>query len=544
MFGKVGSGDGGRSYASHASDQAKRITKAPSTGGIGRARPGIAAKKYLRWQVVHRFCTRHPQLFHSGVIRGCSTRRKSTIAASHDMSVIARIVLSAILGLLSPSAASAAPDAMLLRLFLTDGTSVVSFGEYARVDDRVIFSMPAGGAVAEPRLQAVTLPSRVIDWPRTERYAATARYQRYAETRGDEDFIRLSNDVAAVLNEILVSRDRNQALEIATRARNTLADWPREHFGYRQREVTEIVSLLDEAISGLRATAGMTMFDLSLVATVPDIPFEPLLGMPPLREQVDQVFHVAALTERSSERVALLQTALALLNEAAGSMAPADITTLRRSAERQIAQEFAVDAQYASLSRRFISQATRAAGRARIADVERVLNRIPNEDARLGRRRPEVIQALHASVQGQLDAALHLRLLRDRWVIRQALYRDYRRSVGNHLLQLVKAQPALEAVRRLAGPSPNMLVTLRGRLTGGAERLQRVQVPSDLRAAHDLLTTSWRFAENAVNTRYLAIQSGQVATAWEASSAAAGALMFLSRAQEEIRTLLEPPQLR
>jgi hypothetical protein len=53
--------------------------------------------------------------------------------------------------------ASAVPDATLLRLFLTDGTSVVSYGEFARIEDRVIFSMPAGGAPSEPRLQAVTL---------------------------------------------------------------------------------------------------------------------------------------------------------------------------------------------------------------------------------------------------------------------------------------------------------------------------------------------------------------------------------------------------
>lgn len=471
-------------------------------------------------------------------------RRKSTITASHDMFVIARIVLSVMLCLLIPGVASATPDAMLLRLFLTDGTSVVSYGEYARVDDRVIFSMPAGGAAAEPRLQAVTLPTRAIDWPRTERYAASARYQRYAETRGDEDFIRLSNDVAAVLNQILLTRDRNQALEIATRARNTLADWPREHLGYRQREVGEIVSLLDEAISGLRAAAGMTMFDLSLVAMAADIPYEPLMGMPPIREQLDQVFRVATLAERSSERVALLQAALALLNEAAGLIAPADVVELRRSTEKQIAQEFAVDAQYASLSRRFILRAAQAAARARISDVVQVLNRIPSEDARLGGLRPEVVQALYATVQVQLDSARRLRLRRDQWTIRQGLYRDYRRAVGTQLLQLVKAQPALEAVRRLEGPPPNMLLTLRGRLSGGAERLQRVQVPPDLKAAHDLLTSSWRFAENAVNSRYLAVQSGQVATAWEASSAAAGALMFLSRAQQELRTLLEPPRLR
>jgi hypothetical protein len=460
------------------------------------------------------------------------------------MSVIARIVSIAIVAVLAPRLLIAAPDAMLLRLFLTDGSTVVSYGEFARVGDRVIFSMPAGGAADQPRLQAVTLSAATIDWPRTERYAASARYQRYADTRGEEDFTRLSNDVAAVLNEILVTKDRQQALEIATRARSTLADWPRDHFGYRQRDVAEIVSLLDEAISGLRAAAGLTMFDLSLVAMAPDVASEPLMAMPPLREQLDQVLHVAALAERSSERVALLQTALALLTEAAGAMTPSEVVTLRRSTEKQIAGEYATDARYVSLSRRVVAQAERAAARARAADVERVLNRIPEEDARLGRRRPEMIQALRTSVQAQLDAARRLRLLRDRWTIRQSLYRQYRRSVGTQLLQLVKAEPALEAVRKLEGPAPDALLTLRGRLSGGAERLQRVQVPTDLRTAHDLLTTAWRFAENAVNGRYLAAQSGEMATAREASSAAAGALMFLSRAQEEIRMLLEPPRLR
>jgi len=190
------------------------------------------------------------------------------------MRVITRVLLSALCCLLLPGLASAVPDATLLRLFLTDGTSVVSYGEFSRIADRVIFSMPAGGAPSEPRLQAVTLPSVLVDWPRTEQYAASARYQQYAETRGDEDFQRLSNEVADVLNEILKTRDRTQALDIATRARNTLADWPRQHLGYRQHEVAEIVSLLDEAISNLRAAAGMTMFDLSLVAMAPDTPID------------------------------------------------------------------------------------------------------------------------------------------------------------------------------------------------------------------------------------------------------------------------------
>jgi len=36
----------------------------------------------------------------------------------------------------------AADDATLLRVFLRDGTSLLSYGEFARVADRVVFSMP------------------------------------------------------------------------------------------------------------------------------------------------------------------------------------------------------------------------------------------------------------------------------------------------------------------------------------------------------------------------------------------------------------------
>jgi hypothetical protein len=154
------------------------------------------------------------------------------------------------------------------------------------------------------------------------------------------------------------------------------------------------------------------------------------------------------------------------------------------------------------------------------------------------------VQALYASVQAQLDAARHLRLLRDRWSIRQSLYRDYQRSVGVQMLQLVKTQPVLDAIRRLDGPSPETLLTLQARLRGGADQLERIRPPADLGITHDLLVGAWRFAENAVNSRYQAAQTANVTTAWEASSAAAGALLLLSRAQQELRALLEPPQLQ
>ena len=454
------------------------------------------------------------------------------------------VALCALLVVTAPVPASADTDPTLRRVFLADGTALVSYGEFARLDDRVVFSMPVGGTHEHPRFHLVSIPAGSVDWPRTDRYTASARYQQYAATRGEEDFARLSSEVARVLNEVALATNPSAALQTAMQARTTLTQWPPAHFGYRQSDVREIVGLLDEAISDLRATAGIGAFELSLVATVADVPLEPLLDMPAPRELFYQVIRVAQLTDRSTERVSLLQTALALLDEAGAVIPAVDATTLRTAVVQQVRDELLTDERYLQLTKSSLQSASRAAARARVRDVEAVLVTVAREDERLGRRRPEVIQALQTSVEAELDAARRLRLLRDRWMLRRSLYREYNRAVESPLLQLVKAQPALDAIKRLDGPEPDTLATLQARLAGGAERLQRTNVPLDLRAAHDLLIGSWQFAERALKARHEAVSLGNLSTAWEASSAAAGALMLLSRAQSEIRTLLEPPQLR
>jgi len=326
----------------------------------------------------------------------------------------------------------ASADDLLLRLFLTDGTSVVSYGEFARLDDRVVFSMVTG-AETEPRLHVATLPADAIDWSRTDEHAASTRYQRYVQTRAEDDFQLLSDGVAGVLGEVLVTTDRGRAIEVAQEARATLAEWPRQHYGYRQRDVREILSFLDEVISDLRAAAGMTSFDVALVAMAPDIALEPMATMPSPREQIDEVLHVASLTERPSERMALLQTALLLLDEAGAAIGDPHVAALRRITETRIREERAIDAKYTELVRRLMKDARRGAERAKIGDVQRVLTRIPREDARLGGRRPGIVHALRASVQARLDAARRFRLLQDQWTIRRSLYRNYQRATGGEV---------------------------------------------------------------------------------------------------------------
>src|SRR5260221_11776261 len=94
---------------------------------------------------------------------------------------------------------AAADDAQaLLRVFLTDGSALVSFGEPARVGDRVVFSMPVALGPAAP-LSLVNLPAARVDWERTSRYAATARQMRYLETQGEIDYAALSNGITETL---------------------------------------------------------------------------------------------------------------------------------------------------------------------------------------------------------------------------------------------------------------------------------------------------------------------------------------------------------
>ena len=59
----------------------------------------------------------------------------------------------------APSYADQAPaDASLYRVFLNDGTTLVSYGEFARVADRVVVSLPLGTA-----LHLLSIPADTVD---------------------------------------------------------------------------------------------------------------------------------------------------------------------------------------------------------------------------------------------------------------------------------------------------------------------------------------------------------------------------------------------
>src|SRR5258707_794407 len=138
-----------------------------------------------------------------------------------------------VLCLLTSARSTLADDATQFRVFLKDGGSLVSYGEVARVGDRVVFSMPTT-AGPNPPLHLVNISADRVDWDRTDRYAASARSGRYIETQAENDYAELSNRVAGALNDVALTDEPARRLAIVEDARKTLAEWPADHFNYRE----------------------------------------------------------------------------------------------------------------------------------------------------------------------------------------------------------------------------------------------------------------------------------------------------------------------
>jgi hypothetical protein len=303
----------------------------------------------------------------------------------------------------SETTSSIVDDAALFRVFLKDGSSLVSYGELARVDDRVVFSMPTSASRDQPQLHLVTLSVDRVDWDRTTRYADSARATRYIGTRAEQDYAQLTDTVAQALNDVSQTQDASSRLRIVERARKTLSDWPPKHFNYKQTEVLQMLGMLDEAIADLRAAAGLSRFDLSFVAAteMPDVR-EPLLATPTPREAIEQTLLAATLTDSSIERVSLLATALTTLDRDAAALDVSWSATTRLTTRAMIDADIATDRIYQNLTTRYLAQAARRASRADVHGVERLLGQLPSEDKMLGEKRPEAVLALVGAVQAQL----------------------------------------------------------------------------------------------------------------------------------------------
>jgi hypothetical protein len=441
------------------------------------------------------------------------------------------VSLTLVVGAIASGETPASPPPQIYRLFLRDGTTVATVGEFARTGDRVAVTI----GLAD-RLVTTTLPASAVDWDQTTRYTDGIRAAHYAATRGEADFAAMSAVVARTLSDIAVTPGPQAQLALAERARQQLADWPRRHFGYRADEIRQTLALLDEVIAGLRAAAGQTRFELALVANVLPPPPVPALPPPTLREAVEQALRLSTLAAPGVERAALAMEARAALDAA-----PRDawVRQARVRADRLIDAERRVDARYAALARSTFRALDRPGHD--VARLLRVRARVVQRDARLGRARPDAIQGLLALVDERLDAARRLQLARDRWAARAPALRRYEREIAPWLTLLTHHRDALEAIRTLSGPPTETLSAFDAALGRLAPLLRTVSVPPDAQAIHASMLGAIGLAGTASRTRARAVDTQDLTVAWEASAAAAGAQLMAERAARDLAALVRPP---
>jgi len=444
--------------------------------------------------------------------------------------------------LAAPATAQDAPST-LFRLFLVDGRVLTAYGEWARLEDRVVFSMPTRRGDPSGELHLVTVPAAQVDWERTERYATAIRAQTYAATRGEADFAQLGDEVARTLNTIATIKDPAERLARAEAARHTLNAWPGAHYGYRAVEVREILGMLDEVILDLRSAAGTSGTTLALIAPPAVLPDEPLLPEPTEAEMVEQLLTAADVAATPADRSSLLQTLLGLLDRATAMLPTTWAQFVRTRAEGLLAEERRLDAAYADLRTTTLASATRSAARADVKGIEKLRGAVREADARLGRKRPADIEGLLATLDAQLESARAVQLARDQWELRAPGVRRYRRDVALSLRAITRNTPALEDVRLQAGPAARRLPSILDRWRKDGARLNRITPPSDLQPVHALFRSAWEMAEQAFSLRLSAAAGNDTARAQQASSAAAGALMLLARARADLDAALTRPTI-
>jgi hypothetical protein len=435
-------------------------------------------------------------------------------------------------------------EATLFRVFLKDGSALVSYGELARVGDRVVFSMPTSASMDNPQLHLVDISSDRVDWVRTVNYAEAARATRYLETRAEGDYTALANDVAQALNDVAAASDAGTRLQIVERARKKLSDWPPTHYNYKRSDVDQMVGMLDEVIADLRAATGAQQFDLHLVATTdPAPPVEPLLPPPDQQQTIEQTLAAAALTDSPAEKTSLLAVAVAAIDRDAAYLPVVWAADAKATATAAIARELEIDRVYRQLETKMIAQADERARAADVRGVQQVLTQVRSSDEALGGYRPDAVNAILATVEGRLDAARRLRLERDRWEFRQPALRAYRDAMNESLQRLNRLKSPLEDIKALTGSGPDAL----GMILKTSADIQKVanglHPPDELKDLHGLVMSATQMAENAAKLRREAALTGDMDRAWAASSAAAGALMLSDRVRMEIQLAFRIPQL-
>lgn len=445
-------------------------------------------------------------------------------------------VVAALLVLLTVNRASAqvSAGAPTYRVFLKDGPPLASYGDTARVGDRVIFNLPMIGADGQITLQLISLDAAVVDLERTDRYAETMRAAYYASTRGERDYLEMTEALTAELGRLSTVTDAAQQLAAAERLRAELLSWSSSHFYYRAGDIDRFVGLFGDIISQLRAATGSGGFALDLSAGHSAPAREPVLPAPAPSESIALALVAARAADISEERIAVLRAALGVAAD----------PTLRREAGAELERELRIEQQYAALARDFRSRAAEAVKRGSVLGVERLRSELLVKDRTLGGRRPQTIRSLTGELDDALERTRAYRSARDRYNTMLRALLAYERRVRPALSAFDAFTPLLERVRDAGGAAFEPTVNAEARLRQLQFDAGGIVPPDDVAGVHATLVSALQMAVEACARYRQAAATTRAPIASQASSAAAAALLLANRARTDLLSALYPPKVR
>jgi hypothetical protein len=451
---------------------------------------------------------------------------------------IAAALFSVTLAVVCPAAAQTTSASDTSRIFLTDGRTLPSVGDYVVVGDRVVFVLPVGAPGASSQQQLMSLPLASVDIPRTSQYSEAGHARQYADSRGPSEYSQMTAEVSETLAAIEKESDPRKRLAMAQEARDRLLDWPKSHYGYRASEVGQLAGLFGDVIAEMKQTAGQARFAVDLMAG-PAIPSLPP-PMPPLslRESIELALTAASVSDTPSDRPAILRAALAAMAGVPG------VEDLSAEANRRLQLEVGADSAYAAMTKQMTALANAAMRRGDVKSIEALQTELVIRDRALGSLRPLEVKTLSDALQATLVKTRAYRQQLDHWnVLGPRLY-QYERDVRPVLSGLSGLQPVFEHIRDSQYMAVDRVLNSLGRLTTLMALFDTVQAPQDVQDIHSTLRSVLVMARQACERRKQIDTAPNRLVAQDAAAAAAGTLLLVTKVRQDLLALLAPPKLQ
>lgn len=443
--------------------------------------------------------------------------------------------------LLAASAAVAlsaqTPDAdPMFRVFLRDGLALPSYGESAKVGDRVVFALMVG-AGAKTELQLMSLPAVAVDLEKTTRYAEAKRAAHYAATRGEADYGAMTAEVRRALDHLAAVTDSKQRLALAEEAKRRLLAWSKAHYSYRADDIRILAGLFDEVIAELRAAAGESKFAVDFNAGPAAPASEPLLPAPTLRESIAIALATADAADTDTDRVAILRAASIALPDDEVS------ADLRAEVRRRLDAELAADQRYQELAADVRARAQAAMRRGDVRGVAALDGEVRARDRALRARRPRQVEQILQQLRATLEKAQAYRLVLDRHAFLSPSFQKYERSVRPTLSGLDGLTPILERIQDMSGPGYDWLMRAVSQLDALAAGFARIAPPVELADVHATIRSALHMAQQACEHRRVALITASLSVARAGSAAASGAQLLASHARKDLLARLQAPKI-